>query len=544
LSKTTISSYFPILSNGHDESPDGSSTPDLHIQTESSAYNSDSSSSNYSFDNADMNGNIQPVNKVTLSLGNLPSRKEFVPNGPRTPSRIDPNNPPWPAYRGYHEFSFAHATMGVRLPTILGKGIEDTVKTLNSEWEVERIEDLVLCIERMDKLMIDLSGNAKLRPIIDDGEGDVALWNKEIAKYFQGKDFMNAPWLFAEAYKYRRLHECFSNSRYWKDYDVFFRQKCDTFSRSSDAVFELSTRFAEPFVHKENDPQKERERMMFLELAQVCLWGNSTDLSLLINMSEEQIKSLQSTGGEHLAATEKNILGNNLPELWETISNPKVKGGRIDFVLDNAGFELYCDCVFADYLIQSGLASHIHFHGKRFAWFVSDVTRKDWSWLLNSMVYGQLFPTATEAEIESLRRMGLRWKQYEKTGKWVYEQHPFWCTGYTFWDLHSEAPDLFLHLSRSNLVFFKGDLNHRKLTYDCAAPSTTTFEEAIGPMANVAGAPRVCSMRTIKSDVVVGLPDPSIAARLDAEEPGWKISGKYAVVLLSEGRPGEKVRFA
>lgn len=37
----------------------------------------------------------------------------------------------------------------------------------------------------------------------------------------------------------------------------------------------------------------------------VCLWGNSTDLSLLINMTEEQIKSLQSTGGEHLAATEK-----------------------------------------------------------------------------------------------------------------------------------------------------------------------------------------------------------------------------------------------
>jgi len=56
---------------------------------------------------------------------------------------------------------------------------------------------------------------------------------------------MNAPWLFAgtllflslfarmkltimisttEAYKYRRLHECFSLSKYWKDYDVFFRQ--------------------------------------------------------------------------------------------------------------------------------------------------------------------------------------------------------------------------------------------------------------------------------------------------------------------------------
>jgi hypothetical protein len=36
---------------------------------------------------------------------------------------------------------------------------------------------------------------------------------------------MNAPWLFAEAYKYRRLHECFSISKFWKDYDVFYRQK-------------------------------------------------------------------------------------------------------------------------------------------------------------------------------------------------------------------------------------------------------------------------------------------------------------------------------
>ena len=54
-------------------------------------------------------------------------------------------------------------------------------------------------------------------------------------------------------------------------------------------------------------------------------------------------------------------------------------------------------------------------------------------------------------------------QQYENEGKWVYEQHPFWCTGYTFWDLHKEAPDLFLHLSKSDLVIFKGDLNHRKV---------------------------------------------------------------------------------
>jgi hypothetical protein len=44
---------------------------------------------------------------------------------------------------------------------------------------------------------------------------------QEIAKYFRGKDFMNAPWLFAEAYKYRRLRECFSLSKFWVDYGTY-----------------------------------------------------------------------------------------------------------------------------------------------------------------------------------------------------------------------------------------------------------------------------------------------------------------------------------
>jgi damage-control phosphatase, subfamily III len=207
-------------------------------------------------------------------------------------------------------------------------------------------------------------------------------------------------------------------------------------------------RFAEPFAQSGKSPEAklEAERLMFLELTQglvlslniymftnslpwpVCLWGNSTDLSLLIDMSEEQIKSLQSTGGDHLAATEKNILGNHLSQLWEAVKDLREKtGGRIDFILDNAGFELYCDCVYgsydiscrrqviwlvisADFLIQSGLAKQIRFHGKRYPWFVSDVTRTDWEWLLNTMVYGHLFPKATEQERESLRRLGLRWK--------------------------------------------------------------------------------------------------------------------------------------
>lgn len=56
-------------------------------------------------------------------------------------------------------------------------------------------------------------------------------------------------------------------------------------------------------------------------------------------MTEEDIKNLQSTGGEALAATTINILGNDLSSLWSLVSSPNFGNGkaRIDFVLDNAG---------------------------------------------------------------------------------------------------------------------------------------------------------------------------------------------------------------
>lgn len=48
----------------------------------------------------------KPVTKTILKLGNLPPRPttarelSSITAFPRTPSRVDPNNPPWPAYRG------------------------------------------------------------------------------------------------------------------------------------------------------------------------------------------------------------------------------------------------------------------------------------------------------------------------------------------------------------------------------------------------------------------------------------------------------------
>jgi len=54
--------------------------------------------------------------------------------------------------------------------------------------------------------------------------------------------------------------------------------KCDTFSRSSDAVFELSQRFAETFKLEESlapEEKLEAERLMFLELTQGTIFAAS-----------------------------------------------------------------------------------------------------------------------------------------------------------------------------------------------------------------------------------------------------------------------------
>jgi hypothetical protein len=53
--------------------------------------------------------------------------------------------------------------------------------------------------------------------------------------------------------------------------DVFFRQKCDTFSRSNQAVFELSTRFLQPAQEANGlsgQAKSDKNKLLFLELTQ------------------------------------------------------------------------------------------------------------------------------------------------------------------------------------------------------------------------------------------------------------------------------------
>lgn len=292
--------------------------------------------------------------------------------------------------------------------------------------------------------------------------------------------------------QYRRINTSFSLSKHWKNYDVFARQKINTFRSSRPAVLELAARY-KALLQQIDDgrgkPEDEAaEKLLFTEMCEICLWGNATDLSLLTNLTYEDIQKLQ--GSEARKSAEKNILVNDLPQAYDVLRRAKAEGKaerRVDIVLDNAGFELFVDLILAGYLLSSGLATLVVLHPKSIPWFVSDVLPSDFSELLNALADPRRFyetpseddvlqgktPAAlSDKELGDLTFLFQNWSQLYAEGEVILRPNRFWTLPGSFWRLPAEAKELHEDLKTSNLVIFKGDLNYRKLTGDVSLHCT------------------------------------------------------------------------
>ena len=295
-------------------------------------------------------------------------------------------------------------------------------------------------------------------------------------------------------------------------------------------------------------------------MAEICLWGNATDLSLLTSLTYDDIQKLQ--GSSARKAAEANIIANELPAAYEILksarqSKSKHEPRRVDIVLDNAGFELYVDLILTDYLLASNLATHVVLHPKKIPWFVSDVTPQDFTALINALGDSQRFfttqsddekhtdsqpPPLSEKEVADLKFLRNHLGGFLSEGQISIRPNIFWTSASSFWRLPAQAPQLLADLKESELVIFKGDLNYRKLTADAAWDPTTPFAEAIGPMGKGSGV-RCLALRTCKADVVVGLEN-GLDEKLRGMEGGggdsgqrkWAWSGKWAVVQVCDGK--------
>lgn len=361
---------------------------------------------------------------------------------------------------------------------------------------------------------------------------------------------------------HRRISTFFSLTKHWKSYDIFARQKMDTFRTSRNAIVELAARYKELVTqlraNKDATHDEEAEKLLFSEMFEICLWGNATDLSLLTNLTYEDIQKLQ--GSKARKAAEKNILVNDLPLAYDTLKKARDEGKkerRVDFVLDNAGFELFVDLILAGFLLTSGLATQVVLRPKSIPWFVSDVLPADFGLLLNALSQPKAFfetpsddeklqdktpaPLADQ-ETEELLFVFQEWATLHAEGQLIMRPNRYWTAGGSFWRLPSEAPELHEDMKGAELTIFKGDLNYRKLTCDAHWDPTTPWTTALGPMGPGSGI-NVLSLRTCKADVVVGLAAGK-DEELKATEGGggdsgarrWAFHGKWAVVCLSKGK--------
>ncbi|KAJ1892807.1 Hairy/enhancer-of-split with YRPW motif protein 2, partial [Kickxella alabastrina] len=230
------------------------------------------------------------------------------------------------------------------------------------------------------------------------------------------------------------------------------------------------------------------------------------------------------------------IVANDTDKIWNIVR--QMKGGRVDIVLDNSGFELLQDVLLAHWLVSVGYASKVVFHAKRIPWYVSDVTNADFHWLVKVAENPELIGDKgmSAADENALKGLGKIWAGFLAAGIWELKDELFWTGPYGYHYLPTKGSDVWEgELIKSDVVIFKGDLNYRKLIYDLEWPITTPFVEAIGSIAADPRAPAIVALRTAKCDTITGV-DADRAQELFRVRNDWMYSGEYGVIQLSAGR--------
>lgn len=428
--------------------------------------------------------------------------------------------------------SFAYSTARERWPKILSSAIDEIASTISVQngLSKEDVDAGKTIHAKLTSLKTSMLENTLLQPIPPDGRPDIQAYNEEF-KTLKDCKWLAAPWLYTECYMYRLIHTYFTLSTpFWHSFDMFASSKRSSLVGSKKGAVELIKRFwgVLQAIAEKQLVDEEAQKAIFEEMIQISLWGNATDLALLTSLSVEELNSRQ--GKAVRDSNKENVVVDDTEQVWSFLSRLRLLGSPRDIhiVLDNAGFELLTDLVFAGYLISSGYAQKIVLHGKRMPWFVSDVILEDLKYLIEGFANGTLYDDIDPTDREELQEVGKYWQGLIHSGILEFRAELFWTTQHPFGRLPVVEPGLFEDLADADLVVYKGDLNYRKLTYDGRWPHATPFSDALGPLAekhNGQGV-RSLALRTAKADVCVGL-KPGQDSKF---EDGWTRHGKYAMV--------------
>lgn len=450
-----------------------------------------------------------------------------------------------PLYYNNDTDSFGYATARSRWPVILKTAVHDVQLKANEAHPLMKSQSVAI-ITAIENLLTQIETNGPVELFSQEDINlipDLQCFNDTIAK--SGPyTWLDGPWLFTECYLYRVLDLEIKKQSAWANWDVFERLKRNTFKSSSFGVEEIAGYYTKLSgeLKTDNEIPLEKLKLLFEDFVDTSLWGNATDLSLLANATLEDIQSRQ--GSAARATSAKNILCNDIQLAWDRLLSVPFEERRVDFVLDNAGFEFYTDLALTLFLLDSKLVSQVVFHCKTRPWMVSDTMVKDYKLWVHDMKDPTFFTGSKHRKdlnyfVESIEK-------YHKQGKFNLVDSEFWTGSLDYWELSQEetkygGAELWKYFQDSTLVIVKGDLNYRKLTGDRKWVRSTPFNIAINKLAG-AGI-HILALRTCKADVCAGLPegkDEELCKLWESEGHDigglWCSSGKWAVVSYTDGK--------
>lgn len=390
-------------------------------------------------------------------------------------------DPTAPVIHGGDPASFPHSVLAERHPALIHK-----------------VEDATPYGPEQRRALDELLRNATegvLRPPPDDDWWDT--WN---VRRHTGRSWFDLPFLVAESCFYRQLLHAvgYFAPGPWQGIDPFRPFKLAELD-TPEAAAELST-----LDTLAEHPLPDQLRA----LLHGSLWGNRADLGFLIRSTTDP------------RATDFPLVADDSEALLALLSGGRgtEAGGDADsgdrllcLVADNAGRELIPDLLLIDHLLTHGRFDRAVLHLKPYPYFVSDATTADTLDAVRHLV---------AAETEAGHRL---WSALS-AGRLVPRTHPFSCAPLPYTDMPDDLRDDF---ASADLTLMKGDLNYRRLVGDRLWPPTTPFTSATayfpGPVA---------ALRTLKSDVVVGLDTETEAALVAAEGQRWRTSGTRALIQL------------
>lgn len=324
----------------------------------------------------------------------------------------------------------------------------------------------------LDELAEEITGPIKPLPEDAHDHGTWAEWGRDHI----GKSWFDVPFLWAESFFYRKLLEAVGYFRPgpWQGIDPFEPVKSAEL-RGQALADDLAVL----------DEQPDRGAALLT----ASLWGNQADLGFQLGQVDDR----------RAAA----LVVDDSAAMWPLLR------GTVCLVADNAGRELVPDLLLADHLLHTGRADRIVLQVKAYPYFTSDATTAD--------------------VLASLRRLadgeaGQRLWQAVRAGTLVVRAHPFSCAP---WSYHHMPADLAAEFRAATVTIMKGDLNYRRLVGDRPWPADTPFETVTsyfpGP---------VVALRTLKSDVVVGVPS-DVLTKLESTGEPWRTNGAHALIQLS-----------